>query len=86
MSPAWCMGRRSGRRGDGRKEQFVASLRVCARWLGKLGSMKYVFRRVNADEVALRMVKSKVNFLSQKNGSLYLPEGKCCLKESCLGL
>lgn len=25
-----------------------------------------MFRRVNADEVALRMVKSKVNFLSKK--------------------
>lgn len=38
---------------------------ACTRRLGKLGSMRYAFRRVNADEVALRMVKSKVNFLSK---------------------
>lgn len=43
--------------------------------------MRYAFRRVNADEVALRMAESKVNFLS-KPSSLYLSVGKWCLEES----
>lgn len=55
--------------------------------------MRYAFRRVNADEVALKMVKSKVNFLSKNqfpvpaSGEM-LPQGELvqAVKDASTGL
>lgn len=81
--PAQCAGRRSGRRGGWQKEQLVASLTVCTGWGGKLGSMRYTFRRINTDEVALKVIASGVDFLSQNQCPV--PAGRGALPQGELG-
>lgn len=64
-----------------------------SRGLHKAGSTRCAFRRVNADEVAPRMVKSKVNFLSENQSPApasgeALPRGELvqAVKDASTGL
>lgn len=50
---------------------------------GKLGSMRYTFRRINTDEVALKVIASGVDFLSQNQCPV--PAGRGALPQGELG-